>query len=638
MRLEAERLGNLGRVSKSVRDSVTQFILHLVHTCSTIQVRYRSKMDTSVVLPNEVWLHIFSYLGKVDLKSLRLSMEPHFGSLASSLLFTTAYVAARKGVLTTFLSLTTHPIYRTYVKEVVFDSSWIDPAKIPNLPDSGTERATALFHEQEEIQLDALQARLDEAFQCLLNVKTVSYADLSRISCLPGDKNNDPVLGSDYADGPLIHRIEPDFEPYEIKIECLTNRKDVKCSLHSNDCQYRRHFGGLFPLLRALSNSACTTLQQLKVGSRVHACMEDGIPHWFLLSDTNITTFHSFPNIFHGLRKLELSVTIFNLEVSSSSAHLDPRNFSGGALADLLSLAENLEELTLIGDPKTTTRLCAARTLGTQEWARLRVVYLRWFEASVGELEAFLKRHTLSLRRLTLDDFNLTSGTWQHISEIVPVTNPALELIFGLLSTKRRPYKAHNYFPLGGYLDISGPSDKWYERVRRNAEAELEASNENETNSKGPVFGGVIEDSESDESDTTEELEYSSDDSSSETDEPRRKADIDLLDRLDADLRSKVELLRNELPGCPVQECLKALDKFGQQVSARFYLCQRFGYTKIDTLSAEEREMVERLMENVPFECSVEECQHAIRRSNGDLDNALAYLENRKVFLIGPFS
>ena len=385
-------------------------------------------MDTSNLLPNELWLRTFSYLGKKDLKSLRLSMEPHFGSLASSRLFTTAYVAARKGVLGTFWSLTTHPIYRTYVKEVVFDSSWIDPTIIAELPDSNTDRAWALFHEQEEIQLNILQACLEEAFQCLSNVRKVSYADLSRISCLPGDNSSDPVLASDYADRSLIERIVSALD-YEMSIDCLTNRKDVKCCLHGNECQYRRRFGGLFPLLRVLSNLACSTLQELSLGSIVHACMDEGIPHWFLLPDTNITTFHGFPNIFHGLRKLELSVTVFNLEDSSSSAQLDSRNFSGGALADLLSLAENLEELTLIGDPKATTKLCAARTLGTQEWARLRVVFLRWFEASVGELEAFLRRHTLSLRRLTLDEFNLTSGSWQHIGAIVPVMNPALELI-----------------------------------------------------------------------------------------------------------------------------------------------------------------------------------------------------------------
>ena len=591
-------------------------------------------MYTSKSLPNEVWLYTFSYLGKVDLKSLRLSMEPHFVSLASSLLFTTAYVAARKGVLTTFLNLTTHPLYRTYVKEVVFDSSWIDPTKIPDLPDSSIEGARALFHEQEEIQLNVLQARLDEAFQCLSNVKTVSYADLSRISCLPGDNNNDPVLGSDYADGPLIHRVGPDFGPHEMSIECLTNRKDVKCSLHSNECQYRRHFGGLCLLLRALSNSACTSLQQLGVGSRVHACADDGIPHWFLLSDTNITTFHSFPNIFHRLRKFELSVTVFNLEVSSSSAQLDPRNFSGGALADLLSLAENLEELTLIGDPKAPRKLCAARTLGTQEWARLRLVCLMWFEASVSELESFLKRHTLSLRRLTLDEFNLTSGYWQHIGATVPATNPALELIFGLLSTQNRPYSVHSAFPLSSRdLVISGASDKWYEKIRRNAEAELEANNK--SISKGRELGGDVEDSESDDGNSWEELEFSSDDSSSETDEPRRKSDIALLDTIDADLRIKVEFMRSELPGCPVQECLRALDIYGEHYSARRHLYKRFHYTELDTLFPKEREIVERLMEKLSFNCSVELCRIAVRKSYGDSDRALAYLENRKVFLRG---
>ena len=217
-------------------------------------------MDTSEVLPNEIWLQTFTYLGKVDLKNLRLSMNPHFGSLASSLLFTTAFVAARKGVLKTFRNLTTHPIYRAYVKEVVFDSSWVEPNMFRELRDSNTEPVRALFQEQEEIQLKVLQIRLEEAFQCLSNVKKVSHADLSGISCLPGDNNNDPVCGSNYADGSLIQRIEFNFGPHEIEPGCLINRQDVDCPVHSDDCQYRRHFGGLFPLLRVLSKSAYTTL------------------------------------------------------------------------------------------------------------------------------------------------------------------------------------------------------------------------------------------------------------------------------------------------------------------------------------------------------------------------------------------
>ena len=239
-----------------------------------------------------------------------------------------------------------------------------------------------------------------------------------------------------------------------------------------------------------------------------------------------------------------------------------------------MSLAENLEELTLIGDPKAAKKLCATRILGTREWARLRVVYLKWFDASVSELEDFLKRHTLSLRRPTLDEFNLTSGSWEHIGAIIPVMNPALELILGFLSTQNRPDKADIIFPLSSAdLDVSGPSDKWYDKVRRTADIESQDDNEEEDQSE---TASSVEYDEYDvgerELDNLDDLEYSSDDSSPGTDEPRRKRDIDLLDTIDADLRSKVEYLRNKLPGCPVQECLRALAKYGNRDTARRYL------------------------------------------------------------------
>lgn len=83
-------------------------------------------MDASSTLPNELWIQILGHLSKKDLKALRVCGD-NLTSLASSLLFSTAYVAARKGVLDTFTALTTYPIFRHHVKEVIFDSSWIDP-------------------------------------------------------------------------------------------------------------------------------------------------------------------------------------------------------------------------------------------------------------------------------------------------------------------------------------------------------------------------------------------------------------------------------------------------------------------------------------------------------------------------------
>ena len=83
-------------------------------------------MESTAVLPAEVWVEIMGYLLKKSLKALRLSSK-HLEGLASPQLFVTAHVAARRGVLRTFQDLTTHATFRHYVKEVVFDSSWIDP-------------------------------------------------------------------------------------------------------------------------------------------------------------------------------------------------------------------------------------------------------------------------------------------------------------------------------------------------------------------------------------------------------------------------------------------------------------------------------------------------------------------------------
>ena len=49
-----------------------------------------------------------------------------------------------------------------------------------------------------------------------------------------------------------------------------------------------------------------------------------------------------------------------------------------------------------------------------------------------------------------------------------------------------------------------------------------------------------------------EDFKYSSNNSSPETDKPRRKLDIKLLDIINIDLRSKVKYLRSKLLGYPI--------------------------------------------------------------------------------------
>ena len=564
-------------------------------------------MDASKVLPNELWLQTLGYLSKTDLKTLRLSMEPHLSFFASSLLFTTAFIAARKGVLDTFTNLTTHPVYRAYVKEIVFDSSWIDLETVTSHKDEPA--SASLFYEQEDIQTNELQIRLENAFQCLSGVKTVSYADLSRISCLPGDYSN-TMWDLDYSHGPLICRHKSHLGLDEIRDCCLMTGEAAKCPHDVNKSQYRRTFGGLILLLQVLSDYASTTLQQLNLGSRVHACEDRGIPYWFMLPKTDIYTFHCFPKIFCNLRKFELSISIFgHVEISSSvtsSTKLNDCNIKGEGLASLLGLAKNLEEIKLTGDPKAE-KLCVSNALGDHKWPGLRTLHLGGFEASASGLEDFLKRHALSLQRLTLCDFNLTSGSWLDLGASVTSLTPALELMLSLVSVKNRFFDIEKYLPLpSGYLDLSGPIRNRYDKATEDED----------------------DGDESDDSSSSEELDYSSDDSSPESDEPRRKPDLDLLQTIDADLRTKVEKLRSELQGCPVQECLKALALFnGVSRKARAGLMEDFGYTELDTMAPETRAIVERLMDEVPFDCSELECLDAVRSSNGTYARARGYLQ-----------
>ena len=585
-------------------------------------------MDTSKVLPNEVWLHTFAYLSNTDLKTLRLSMDPNLISLASSLLFTTAYIAARKGVLETFTNLTTHPVFRAYVKEVVFDSSWIDPVTVAECANEKFKPAlVGFFQQQEAIQGHELRIRLEKAFQCLSHVKKASYADLSRIPCLPGDCN-EPTWEYDYSDGPLIRRLESDHRSSKIRLCCLMNERNAGCSGHGDEFQYRRRFGGLILLLQVLSDHASTTLEQLSLGSRNHACKNGGIPHWFLLSNTNIDTLYCFPNVFYGLRKLELSVSIvYQVEALSSvmtPAQLHPEHFKGDDLANILGLAKNLEELKLTNEPKAP-KLRITNILVKHKWSRLRVVYLQGFEAGVCELEEFLKRHTLSLHRLTLDEFNLTSGSWSDFSTIIPVIAPALELLLGYVLHRNRQTKIQYRLPLStNYLDISGPNEAWYNRIKKD-------DDDDDDDDDSQVNEEEEEDESEDES-SSDNLSFSSDDSSPETEEPRRRPDLDLLKTLDLEVRSQIECLRSELPTCSVHACLEALNKSTNRITARTLLILKFCPDKFDTIDQETMASAKRLVEDMSFDCKVEECTTALFFSDGDYHGARKYMQQHYGF------
>ena len=411
-------------------------------------------------VPSEVWIQTFgSYLSKRDLKAVRLTGSHYLGSLASSLLFTTAYVAARETVLNTFTALTTHPEFCNYVKEIVYDSSYVSPEVVRWNRDQKCGSSLAkLLDDQEDIHDRRLQNALEKAFRSLSNVTRVRYADLSRVATLPGDCDCSTWDHHNYEEEPLFYRRKS--APltncsYECRVEPA-----APCKRLENDDDSHDKYSGFADLMQALSSSAAIELSNLSLGKRDHAAGTGGISYWFFSSiNANITHPYLYP-VFSSLRKLDLAIsgdwpTKYQRErcpmsegqpdttaTTSMRDHLDSVD-----LVRLLGSAQNLQEVKLAGECLNHS-LRFAKTFSDHTWNKLRAVDLAYFRGSENELEEFVKRHFTSLRHFVIDHFILTSGSWTTFGAVVPAIIPDLELLFGLVYAENLSVPVENIYPL----------------------------------------------------------------------------------------------------------------------------------------------------------------------------------------------
>ena len=537
-------------------------------------------------VPSEVWIQTFgSYLSKRDLKPFRLSGSHYLWSLYSTLLFPTAYVAAREAVLNNFMALTTHPELCNYVKEIVYDSSYISPGVVRLNRDQkcGSSLAT-LLDDQEDIHGRRLQNALEKAFRSLSNVTRVRYADMSRVAILPGDCDCSTWDHHNYEEEPLIYRIESaPLQKYSF--ECRVEPAAPCRHLENND-EIHDKYSGFADLMQALSSSAAIEVLNLSLGKRNHAAGTGGISYWFFSSiNANITHPYLYP-VFSSLRKLDLAIssdwpTKYQQERCSTSEEQPgttattstPDHLDSVDLARLLGSAQNLREVKLAGECLNYS-LRFANTFSGHTWNKLRAVDLAYFRGSENELEEFVKRHFTSLRHFVVDHFILTSGSWTTFGAVVPAVVPDLELIFGLVYVENLPVPVENIYPLATKdFDESGLKIK-DSRKRWDGEGEDRDGDDNKDKRE--------DDSESDsESDC---LSYDSDDSTpSTTSNPRRKPDLDLLPTLDPSMREKVDYIRKQLPGCPVDHCRNMLIATnGDREEAKTALFERFGYTELE--------------------------------------------------------
>ena len=502
------------------------------HPCLTPPV---CTMNAAKILPNELWDGVFDYLGKKDLKALRLTGDIRLGRLASSRLFIKAYLAARKGVCDIFEKLLDHPTLRYHVRELIYDSSWID-AEIAN---ERSKRADALqffqmFAEQEQLQAYELQILLNKAFKTLPHLRKVIFADMSRTTPIPGD------LADQNAE-PLSGRLFSHSWSTRVGSCCIQTETPARCC--GRYSVFWRQHGGFVLLVRALTRRAeadGTMLQELTLGDGLCSGggpesatalyhYSNGIPDIFFGPSSRPLLIGLAPH-FQCLRKLDISISCFSMVKSDNN---DAPPVVGGdqlsSLTELLGLAGCLEELKLSGEFHTAN-LDMAVTFGLATMKRLRVLDLRCFEARYVELKHFLIRHGSSLRTLELDDFNLVSGTWRGLVEFIQQDLPKLDAYIGFVWHNGLPSKAYRVLK-GDTLEGNGHDDS-DEEYRDNY-------SDNES------FGYT-------QTDTSEELEYSSQDDGSDRDIPQRRNDISITDIEDLEMRYKVNLLRTSEPHRPL--------------------------------------------------------------------------------------
>lgn len=268
-------------------------------------------MTTYTELPNELWDEVLSCLNKRDIKNLRLAGKWHITDTATSLLFDTVYIAARKGVLDAFTGLASHSVLRHHVKQLVYDSSWIDPCIPGHFTDDWSKAFEAVHNDkqlalafalQEDIQDRELRPALEMSFEAFPNLQKIFYADMARIAGLPGDGLG---LCSDQWSEKHPHAQRIFFGKYHNKVAlCCLN--DVCGTKHSNF--FQRQYGGLSILLEVMRRHHSASLEELHIGNGLRSAGNNpaGIPAFFLYETAK--TFPALKYVLTYLRKLDLTV------------------------------------------------------------------------------------------------------------------------------------------------------------------------------------------------------------------------------------------------------------------------------------------------------------------------------------------
>ena len=386
---------------------------------------------TNSKLPNEVWDGILSLLTKRDLKNLRLAGKWHIADNATPLLFDTAYVATRRGVLDVLTGLASHPILRHHVKQLIYDNSWIDPRIPGTFTDDWTEAIEAVhadtqlalaFASQEFIRTRELRPILKKCFEAFTNLRKIYCAEMARIAGLPGD-NLEACSDLSSENDPKVQRVF--FRQYGDK-SALCCLKNVCKKKHSNF--FQRQYGGLCILLSLLHENYPPSLEESSLGDAFHAAGNDagGIPNFFLyrLSDN---TFPALVYIFGYLRKLDLTICK-NVTGYSGPGESPSETDSLDGLKYLLGSAGFLEDLRL---NSSTGYMNLDAGWPDKALGSLRNLCLTGFQMGFERLSNIIWCNRSSLQHLQLDDVELLTENWPAVTDFCQKHAQNLTVVYG---------------------------------------------------------------------------------------------------------------------------------------------------------------------------------------------------------------
>lgn len=385
-------------------------------------------MGTLTTLPSELQIHIFGYLSRRDLKTVRLVCKTCEVN-ASPGLFKSVVACTRYHALGALKKISIHSILPNYVKELWFDGTvyfqavndteglyrYLEEKYLPDSPGYDFQRSNR-WRRYRELYVD----------QEVIRKSMILLHEVSRaVDLLPN-----------------LHTVIYSPRPLQIPIEAKLMRnilpRGIVSSHHPNSwrdfiesCQH-----GLHHLLGALHQSKYIGIREFKIlgPSERHDTTNRHDGNTVLSidafdMDSGFTEAALF--FFIQLEKIDMSISLIP-PAGLMGNHVGNGPLQLASLGALLALATKTRELCLRFYPwarssaSTYGHLMDSRQplllslgLDTCTWSYLRSLTLEGIYAEETQLTGTMNRHMETLTKLQFDYCSLVSGTWASIVDLV---------------------------------------------------------------------------------------------------------------------------------------------------------------------------------------------------------------------------